>query len=108
MSDVYHTDEILKKLDSSGNSFYSFLSKNTMDVGILHLMPGEKDSQGPHINDELYYVISGNGLIHIENNDVPIRRGSVIFIPAGKKHYFHGNTNELQILYVFAGEDKDI
>ena len=107
MSSTYHTDEILKKLDSSGNWFYGFLSKNTMDAGILRLMPREKDPQGPHANDELYYVIRGNGLIHIENKDVPIKPGSIIFVPARKKHHFHGNNDELQILYVFAGEDKD-
>lgn len=107
MNDVYDTEKILKKLDSSGNWFYGFLSKGSMDAGILRLMPGEKDSQEPHANDELYYVIKGNGFIQVENEDIPIKPGSIIFIPARKKHHFHGNKDELQVLYVFAGEDKD-
>jgi len=108
MSDIYDTKEILKKLDSSGNWFYGFLSKNSMDAGILRLMPGEKEPQAPHTNDELYYVINGNGFIRIENEDISIKPGNIIFVPAGKKHHFHDNKDELQIMYVFGGEDRGI
>ncbi len=108
MADVYYTEEVLKKLNASGNRFYSFMSKGSMDAGVLRLRPGEKDVQGPHANDELYYVISGHGFIRIERKDVPIKPGSIIFVPAKKRHNFHGNNDELRVLYVFAGEDKDI
>ncbi|MFQ5941601.1 MAG: cupin domain-containing protein [Nitrososphaerales archaeon] len=97
----------MKKLDSSGNWFYGFSPKGSIDAGILRLMPNEKDPQVPHANDELYYVIKGNGFIHIDNRDVPIRPGSIIFVSAREKHHFHGNKNELQVLYVFAGDDKE-
>ncbi|MEM3129256.1 MAG: cupin domain-containing protein [Nitrososphaerales archaeon] len=107
MSGIYHTNDLLKKLDASGNWFYSFMSKGSMDAGILRLMPGENDPQRPHANDELYYVIKGTGFIRLENRDVPIKPGSIIFVPARMRHYFHGNKDELQVLYVFAGEDKD-
>ncbi len=107
MADVYDAEEVLKKLKASGNWFYGFMSKGTMDAGILSLSPKEKDPQGPHANDELYYVIKGSGFIRIEKEDLPIKSGSIIFVPARKKHNFHGNNDELQVLYVFAGEDRD-
>jgi len=53
-------------------------------------------------------VMKGHGFIQLGKEDVPIKPGSIIFVPAGKKHNFHGNKDELQVLYVFAGEDKDI
>lgn len=108
MADVYDAEEVMKKLKASGNWFYGFMSKGTMDAGILSLTPGEKDPQGPHANDELYYVIKGHGFIRIEKEDVQIKPGSIIFVPARKKHNFHGNNDELQVLYVFAGEDRDV
>jgi mannose-6-phosphate isomerase-like protein (cupin superfamily) len=107
MSDVYDSEEILRELDSSGNWFYGFMSKRTMDAGILRLRPGEKDPQGPHLNDELYYVIKGHGFIRLDNKDVRVKPGSIIFVPSRLKHCFHGNRDELQVLYVFAGQDKD-
>jgi mannose-6-phosphate isomerase-like protein (cupin superfamily) len=108
MADVYDAEEVLKKLKASGNWFYGVMSKGTMDAGILSLAAGEKDPQSPHANDELYYVIKGHGFIRIEKEDVQIKPGSIIFVPARKKHNFHGNNDELQVLYVFAGEDRDI
>ncbi|MGH9877442.1 MAG: cupin domain-containing protein [Nitrososphaerales archaeon] len=108
MADVYDAEEVLKKLKASGNWFHGFMSKGTMDAGILSLAPGEKDPQGPHTDDELYYVIRGHGFIRIEKEDVPIKPGSIIFVPARKMHNFHGNNDELQVLYVFAGEDRDV
>ncbi len=107
MADVYDTEVILRKLKDSGNWFYGFMSKNTMDAGILRLMPGEKDPQGPHASDELYYVIKGRGFIQIEKEDITIKPGSIIFVPARKKHNFHSHSEELQVLYVFAGKDED-
>ncbi|MFQ5969258.1 MAG: cupin domain-containing protein [Nitrososphaerales archaeon] len=108
MADLYDAEEVLRKLDVSGNWFYTFMSKGTMDAGILRLKPGEKDPQGPHANDELYYVIKGHGFIQLGKEDVPVKPGSIIFVSAGKNHNFHGNKDEMQILYVFAGENKDI
>jgi mannose-6-phosphate isomerase-like protein (cupin superfamily) len=108
MADAYDVNELMKKLKSSGNWFYGFMSKGSMDAGILRLMPGAKDPQEPHANDELYYVISGHGFIRIEKDEIPIKPGSIIFVPAKKRHNFHGNKDELQVLYVFAGEDRDL
>ena len=108
MADVYDAEEVLKKLKASGNWIYGFMSKGTMDAGILSLAPGEKDPQGPHANDELYYVIRGHGFVRIEKENVSIKPGSIIFVPARKKHNFHGIDDELQVLYVFAGEDRDL
>ena len=50
--------------------------------------------------------MKGNGFLNIENKDVQIKPGSIIFVPAKKKHHFHGNEDEFQILYVFAGKEK--
>ena len=60
MVDVYDAEEVLRKLNTSGNWFYGFMSKGTMDAGILRLMPGEKDPQGPHANDEVVLCDKGS------------------------------------------------
>lgn len=108
VTDVYDLEAILKEMHGSDSWFSTFLSKRTMDAGILRLKPGEKDPQGPHANDELYFVINGHGLIRIGETDHQVKPGSVVFVPARKQHHFHGNKDELQVLYVFAGADKDV
>lgn len=108
MAEVYDLEKVLGELEAGGNWFHTFMSKNTMDAGILRLKPGEEDPQGPHASDELYYVIKGNGFLRLQKEDLSIKAGSIIFVPARKRHNFYRNTEELVVLYVFAGKDEDI
>ncbi len=107
---VYDVNKILKDMDMNNDWYCTFMQENSMDVGILRLRPGEIDPQNPHVNDEIYYIIKGDGFLRIEDDeeDIPIREGMVIFVPAKKKHKFHNNSKELVALYVFAGKDEDI
>jgi mannose-6-phosphate isomerase-like protein (cupin superfamily) len=107
MAEAYDLDGVLEELRASGDWFVTFMSRGTMDAGMLRLKPGEKDPQGPHANDELYYMIKGSGFLRVEKEDLPVKPGSLVFVPAGKRHNFHGNNEELVALYVFAGSDKD-
>lgn len=110
MEKVFDTRKILseleknKKVDSSAY-FTDFMHNDSFEVGILKLVPGQKDTQGPHGADELYYVIEGIGFIRILQEDHMIQKGSCIFVPSNTKHYFHGNKDDLVVLYVFNVSD---
>ncbi len=36
--------------------------------------------------DEIFHVIEGEGTIVVEEEDVPVSAGSVVFVPAGRRH----------------------
>ena len=103
MDNIFDLDSMLIELNKKGNSSYflDFLHNNSFEVGVLRLNPGQKDTQGPHPEDELYFVIEGKGLINILEKNHEIRKGSCIFVPSKTKHYFHGNKERLVVLYVF-------
>jgi mannose-6-phosphate isomerase-like protein (cupin superfamily) len=71
----------------------------------LFLKPGEEDTQLPHTNDEVYYVIEGNGFLKIKNKDYKVSKDKLFFVAKNVEHYFHGNTAELKVLYFFGGLD---
>jgi mannose-6-phosphate isomerase-like protein (cupin superfamily) len=91
----------LNRLDLD-SYFLDILHTNSFDVGILRLNPGQKDTQGTHSADELYFVIEGDGFISIQGKNHEIRKGSCIFIPSRIKHYFHSNKERLIVLYIFS------
>ena len=103
MDNTFDLDSILVELDKKGSSeyFLDFLHNNSFEVGVLRLNPGQKDTQGRHSEDELYFVAEGKGYINISEKDHEIRKGSCIFVPSKTKHYFHGNKERLVVLYVF-------
>ena len=94
-----------EKVKNSNSFFHTFINRDSLAVGLLVLKPGEEDTQTPHVSDEVYYVISGNGFLKIKNKDYPVLKDKLFFVAKDVKHYFHSNTSELNVLYFFGGPD---
>jgi len=75
-------------------------------VGLLVLQSGEEDTQTPHSNDEVYYIISGDGFLRIKNKDYAVSQDKLFFVAKDVEHYFHSNSKELKVLYFFGGSDS--
>lgn len=86
----------------AGHNYFELIRVPAMSAGLYVLQPGEPDRQGTHREDELYYVVSGNAMLRIGDEDRPATPGTAIFVPAGVKHQFHSITAELQVLVIFA------
>ncbi len=77
-----------------------------MSVGVLRLAPGQEDTQDPHTSDEVYYVVKGDGFLKIDDKDYAISSGMSYFVAKNIEHQFHGNTEELVVIYFFSGPDS--
>jgi len=95
----------LGKIKKSSSYFYTFINRDSLAAGVLVLKPGEEDTQEPHENDEVYYIISGDGFLKINDKDYKISKDKLFFVAKDVKHYFYGNTKELKVLYFFGGLD---
>ncbi len=93
------------KIKKSSSYFYTFINRDSLATGVLVLKPGEEDTQEPHDDDEVYYVISGDGFLKIKDKDYKVSKDKLFFVAKGVEHYFHGNTKELKVLYFFGGPD---
>ncbi len=91
------------KIKKSSSYFYTFINRDSLATGVLVLKPGEEDTQEPHDSDEVYYVISGDGFLKINDKDYKVSKDKLFFVAKGVEHYFHGNTKELKVLYFFGG-----
>ena len=94
----------IKKSNSS--YFYTFINKENISAGVLFLKSGEEDTQEPHDVDEIYYVISGDGFLKINNKDYPVSEEKIFFVGKNVEHFFHGNKKDLKVLYFFGGPDN--
>lgn len=100
-SKIFGLSEILSNMETRNSYFDTFLSSNSLAIGVIMLKPRENDDQQPHSSDEVYYVIEGSGLIDIEGKDYVMRQGNFIFVPAKAAHRFHKNKDTLIVLYIF-------
>ena len=78
-----------------------------MTVGVTEVGPGQPSPFHPHrhAQAEIYYVISGEGVVSIDGVGHALRTGSSVFIPG---NVWHGARNTgrdtLRLLYVFAAD----
>ena len=82
--------------------YLEFIRKPVISVGLYMLAAGAVDGQSPHTEDEIYYVISGRGIMRVEHEDRAVGAGSVVFVGANVEHRFHSITEDLTVLVVFA------
>ena len=95
----------LGKIKKSSNYFHTFINRDSLAAGVLVLQPGEQDTQEPHQNDEVYFIISGDGFLKIKNKDYQVSKDKLFFVAKDVEHYFHSNSVELKVLYFFGGSD---
>jgi mannose-6-phosphate isomerase-like protein (cupin superfamily) len=92
----------LFKSRPAGHNYFELIRVPAMSAGLYVLQPGEPDRQGPHREDEIYYVVGGRATIRVGSEDKAVMPGSAVFVPAGIEHHFHTITAELQVLVIFA------
>lgn len=81
------------------------VSTDRMHSGIFTLAPNSRgDPSPPHEGDELFYVLSGNGVLVIDDNEhYIIRAEEAFYMPAGHRHqWFNCSTDELIVLWIVA------
>jgi mannose-6-phosphate isomerase-like protein (cupin superfamily) len=88
--------------DADGHGYLDFLASTKLSVGLAMWPAGATDRQQPHGEDEVYYVVSGRGSIHVDQDDRTIQAGSLVFVAAGVEHRFHDIEEDLRVLVFWA------
>ncbi len=94
--------ELLEAQASAGRLYHEFLRVPSLSCGVYVLPAGSRDPQQPHAEDEVYYVLEGEGRIIVADEERPVRPGSLIYVPARVPHRFTDITADLELLVLFA------
>jgi mannose-6-phosphate isomerase-like protein (cupin superfamily) len=86
----------------SGDAYLEFIRHPSLSVGLYMLPAGATDTQEPHTEDEIYYVINGSATMLVDTENRPVKAGSTIFVAAHVEHRFHTITEDMTILVIFA------
>lgn len=65
--------------------------------------PVKADLQTPHVQDELYIIISGSGEFLNNGKRADFQQGDVLFVPAGVDHRFVNFTGDFATWVIFYG-----
>lgn len=96
--------DAVEKLDAAhGQLFAKVMEHGTMSVEIYR--PIKNDPQTPHKQDELYIIISGNGVFLNGEERTTFKQGDVLFVKAGVKHRFENFTDDFMTWVIFYGRE---
>ena len=85
--------------------FVEYTRNTPSTVKIITVKPGEALSLQHHPNrDEFWHVLSGDGMLHIGDSEVPARPGENHFVNRETKHRMTGGSTPLVILEISLGE----
>ena len=79
------------------------LKRGTLDVKLS--IPVPPNEQTPHTQDEIYFVIRGNGVLVHDGRRDPFESGDLLFVAAGIEHHYADFSRDLALWRVFYGRD---
>ena len=104
----FRLTEIEQQRLLTGKRYLEFLRVPALSAGLYVLPTGGADPQGPHKQDEIYYVIRGRARMRIGSEDQEVRAGSIIFVAAKVEHRFYEITEELAVGCLFRASGKRV
>lgn len=84
-----------------GEPFTEALRHGSMSVEVF--APRGRDTQTPHSQDELYFVVSGTALFEHAGRRAAVTAGDVLFVPASDRHHFEEMSADFVTWVVFWG-----
>ncbi|MBS1574908.1 MAG: cupin domain-containing protein [Bacteroidetes bacterium] len=97
-------EKAIKQLDTEKKQRFTTLLQNG-SMSVEYYAPVKKDLQQPHLQDELYIIITGTGIFLRNNERVTFMPGDVLFVPAGMEHRFEEFTDDFATWVIFYGPE---
>jgi mannose-6-phosphate isomerase-like protein (cupin superfamily) len=94
--------DVLTAARASGRAWTEFLRAGMFSAGVYRLAACEEDTQTPHAEDEIYYVLAGRAELEVGGERHPVEPGSLAFVAKRVEHRFVDITEDLELLVVFA------
>jgi mannose-6-phosphate isomerase-like protein (cupin superfamily) len=99
--DAFELSDLVARQAASGRPYLEFLTVPDLSVGLYVLAVGQPDLQGPHTEDEVYYVVSGRAKVTVGDDVRDVIAGSIVFVATGVPHRFHDITEDLTLFVAF-------
>jgi quercetin dioxygenase-like cupin family protein len=81
---------------------------DSMVAGRADIPPGGQFGRHRHPPAEIYHVLEGTGIVHLDGDEQAIAPGDAVFVPGGCQHgLVNTGTVPLRLFYVLAADAFD-
>jgi mannose-6-phosphate isomerase-like protein (cupin superfamily) len=96
----FDVEAVRQRLVAAGGGYEVVHESAGLEIGVYVLVAPEPDRQQAHDDDEIYMVLEGTGVLEVEGEQVDLRAGHAVFVPAGADHRFSA-YEQLSVLVIF-------
>ncbi|AXG06096.1 cupin domain-containing protein [Haloplanus rubicundus] len=100
------TSDLVDQLEQENTNYLEVLSKDALSVELAQYPNPEPKTA--HKTDELYFIISGSGMVHVEDERYAVDEGDVVYVEQGAEHDFFDIEDEITALVVFASAEDSV
>ena len=100
--DMFETAQLIDEQDRAGQNYLEFLRVPSLSAGLYTLPAGSIDTQQPHTEDEVYYIVSGRAAFRAGTEERSVQPGTILYVKANIEHRFHSISEDLRVLVFFA------
>ena len=90
------------RLAGAGGGYEVVHESPGLELGVYVLVAPQPDGQTPHLFDEVYVVLDGEGDIEVEGETRHVTKGEAVFVAAHAEHRFSGYES-ISLLVIFNG-----
>ena len=102
---VFKVDELATRVAGTEPRFLEFLRVPTLSCAVYRLPAGARDMQAPHLEDEVYFVVSGRARLRVGAQEHEAVPGSILYVKATSEHSFFDIEEDLTLLAIFGPSD---
>ena len=99
---IFDIDSVRRALEAMDSNWKEFMRVEGFSAGLYRLKAGERDTQKPHTEDEIYFVTKGRAKFAAGESIQDVAAGSFIYVEALREHRFVDIVEDLEALVVFA------
>lgn len=101
--ELLQLDEMIEYADDKRIRKKMFFSDDIVSEMVCY-EPGQDTVTHRHPRqDEIFFVVEGEGTIVVDGEDIPSRKGTSVFVPADVEHSIRADKNSRLVLLFFKG-----
>lgn len=98
---VFTAAELAKTVEGKEAMLHEFIRTPTLHCMVYRLPKGARDMQAPHLEDEVYVVLSGRARLRVSGEEREVSAGSILFVRATQEHSFFDIEEDLTLIAFF-------
>jgi len=100
------TADLIERLEQEDTDYVEVLTEDSLSVELAQYPNPEPKT--PHKTDELYFIISGSGMVQVGNEQYAVDQSDVVYVKQGVEHDFFDIDDEITALVIFPNSTDSV